>query len=60
MMPLSRPISDSQPAPRRAGLAWLAFGVVLALALAAATLLWARFGTALFFEMIAAGIAACF
>lgn len=34
---------------------------VVSLALIAATLvLWAHYGTAVFFEMIAAGIAACF
>lgn len=34
--------------------------LALALLLAAAIALWARYGTAVFFEMIAAGIAACF
>jgi len=40
----------------------LAFGLaVLVVALIAATLvLWAHYGTAVFFEIIAAGIAACF
>jgi hypothetical protein len=45
---------------RRAALALgaaLSLGVVL---LAGALLLWAYYGTAVFFEMIAAGIAACF
>lgn len=31
-----------------------------ALAVAAAAVLWVHYGTAVFFEMIAAGIAACF
>ena len=35
----------------------LGLGAVL---LIAALLLWSRYGTAVFFEMIAAGIAACF
>jgi hypothetical protein len=41
----------------------LALGLALGLAAAlllAALLLWSRYGTAVFFEMIAAGIAACF
>lgn len=41
---------------------WAAPAIVAgaALLLAAAVALWARYGTAVFFEMIAAGIAACF
>jgi hypothetical protein len=36
-------------------------GAVLSVALIGATLaLWAHYGTAVFFEIIAAGIAACF
>jgi hypothetical protein len=35
-------------------------GVVVAVLLLAAALLWIRYGTAVFFEMIAAGLAACF
>jgi len=36
-------------------------GVSLAgVLIAAAVVLWAHYGTAVFFEMIAAGIAACF
>lgn len=41
----------------------LALGAALAavaLLLTAALLLWVNYGTAVFFEMIAAGIAACF
>ncbi len=41
----------------------LALGAALGLAavlLVAALLLWASYGTTVFFEMIAAGIAACF
>lgn len=40
-----------------AGLVALAVGAVL---LAATLVLWARFGTAVFFDMVASGIAACF
>ena len=36
-----------------------AIGLVAVL-LTAALLLWSRYGTAVFFEMIAAGVAACF
>ena len=34
--------------------------VVLGAAFAGAAMLWANYGTAVFFEMIAAGIAMCF
>jgi hypothetical protein len=48
------------PPARRVSLALgLALGVAAVLLLAA-LLLWSRYGTAVFFEMIAAGIAACF
>ena len=40
-------------------LVWSA-AVLVALAVAAAAALWIYYGTAVFFEMIAAGIAACF
>ena len=40
---------------------WLvATGAVTALALAGAALLWAHFGTVVFFETIRTGFAACF
>jgi hypothetical protein len=35
-------------------------GAFIAVALAAGVVLWAKLGTAVFFEMIAAGIAYCF
>lgn len=35
-------------------------GAVLLIAAGVGVVLWARLGTAVFFEMIAAGIAACF
>ena len=63
-MPITQPSSpadDLLPQTRRAplGLA-IALGVAVASLLLAAILLWAHYGTAVFFEMIAAGIAACF
>jgi hypothetical protein len=57
------PVQNGTLSPPRARLAsvivWSAatFG---ALAVAAAAALWIYYGTAVFFEMIAAGIAACF
>ena len=43
-------------------LSWplLLAGIAAALALAATILLWAHYGTAVFFETIRAGFAACF
>lgn len=35
-------------------------GAVLVIAAAVGVVLWARLGTAVFFEMISAGLAACF
>ena len=61
-MPTTQPSpADSLlPQTRRASLALaIALGVAVSL-VAAATLLWAHYGTAVFFEMIKAGIAACF
>ena len=47
--------------PRRIGSALAVGGVVLGAAiLLAALVLWFHYGTAVFFEMIASGIAACF
>jgi hypothetical protein len=51
-------LSQSSHAPRRAAL--VAIAAVCALGLAAGILLWAKVGTAVFFDMIAAGIAYCF
>ena len=45
---------------RRATFALAAGLGIAASLLLGATLLWAHYGTAVFFEMIAAGIAACF
>jgi hypothetical protein len=54
------PASVVAPPARRMSLALgLALGFAAVLLLAA-LLLWSRYGTAVFFEMIAAGIAACF
>ena len=38
----------------------LGIAAALGLAFAGAAMLWVHYGTAVFFEMIAAGIAACF
>jgi hypothetical protein len=54
-----RPSSTSAP-ERRIPLALVASLAVAAALLVAASLLWVSYGTAVFFEMIAAGIAACF
>jgi hypothetical protein len=64
---MAQPISTSQEVPtglspaRRAGtvvaIAAAGLGAVLLLG---ALILWVRYGTAVFFEMIASGIAACF
>ena len=61
----SKPLQTLQPssvdAPaRRASLALGAAIGLGAVLLAGALLLWGRYGTAVFFEMIAAGVAACF
>jgi hypothetical protein len=52
------------PAPRPMGGAafWIIVGgaVLVAAILLAASVLWIHYGTAVFFEMIASGIAACF
>jgi hypothetical protein len=64
---MAQPISTSHEVPavlspaRRAGavVAIAAAGLGAALLLGA-LILWVRYGTAVFFEMIASGIAACF
>jgi hypothetical protein len=53
------PASEALPA-RRMPLVLVAAIAVAATLLIAAMLLWASYGTTVFFEMIAAGIAACF
>lgn len=57
-------MSDAQvtanDARRPASRPLLAVAVVFGVLFAATLLLWAHYGTAVFFDMIAAGIAACF
>jgi hypothetical protein len=53
-------LSASQPKTRVASAIVWGAAVLGALAVAAAAVLWIYYGTAVFFEMIAAGIAACF
>jgi hypothetical protein len=48
------------PSVRRLPLAAVIAVTVAVLALAAAVMMWLHYGTAVFFEMVAAGIAACF
>jgi hypothetical protein len=64
---MAQPIRSQQdvdsvtPLARRAGVIAAAGGVAVVGALSlAAVVLWFQYGTALFFEMIASGIAACF
>jgi hypothetical protein len=64
---MARPISAqnsvlpaSAPKARAASVIVWSAAVLGALAVAAAATLWIYYGTAVFFEMIAAGIAACF
>ena len=61
-MPTLRPspASGLVPPERRTSLALGAALGLAAVLLVAALLLWASYGTTVFFEMIAAGIAACF
>jgi hypothetical protein len=54
------PVSDALPPARRQKLALVLGLGVAATLLTAAALLWASYGTTVFFEMVAAGIAACF
>jgi hypothetical protein len=62
---MAQPISTEEPMPalvqRRIGSAIAAGGAGLGvIILLAALVLWFHYGTAVFFEMIASGIAACF
>jgi hypothetical protein len=63
---MAQPITTQQQLPgalpaRRLAPAMLVAGVVLGAAILLGTLvLWFHYGTAVFFEMIASGIAACF
>lgn len=60
-IPASNDVLPATPPRARAAsiIVWSA-AVLGALALVAAAALWIYYGTAVFFEMIAAGIAACF
>lgn len=51
--------SLTQCAARSAGLRWVA-GIVGVLVMGAAIGLWGRHGAAVFFDMVAAGVAYCF
>lgn len=51
---------DVEPDARRFPFAMVAGLTIAGALLIAASMLWASYGTAVFFEMIAAGIAACF
>ena len=53
---MSALFSATRPLPR--SLIWL--GALSALLAAATLILWAHYGTAVFFEMVRAGWAACF
>jgi hypothetical protein len=59
---MAQPISPQQVlSPRRAGSAIAVAAATLgAVLLLGALALWFHYGTAVFFEMIASGIAACF
>ena len=54
------PASDALPHPRRVPVALLAGIAIAAALLIGAASLWVSYGTTVFFEMIAAGVAACF
>jgi hypothetical protein len=54
---MSQPQSHSLGATSRL---WIVVGTVVVLAIAGTLALWAHYGTAVFYEMILAGIAACF
>jgi hypothetical protein len=53
-------MSDAHAACRPVSRPLLAVAAVFGVLVAFAGLLWAHYGTAVFFDMIAAGIAACF
>ena len=56
-----KPMPDAAVhSPRFASRPALLVGAVCGVLIAATLLLWAHYGTAVFFEIIAAGIAACF
>ncbi|HSZ65120.1 MAG TPA: hypothetical protein VK825_02840 [Xanthobacteraceae bacterium] len=54
-------LSEAEKAPPLLGLRLaLAAGALVAMALVGSVLLWAHYGTTVFFETIRAGFAACF
>jgi hypothetical protein len=56
-----RPSAETEALPARRIPLALVLGIAVAAALlVAASLLWVSYGTTVFFEMISAGIAACF
>jgi len=57
---LERVSVAATPARRAARAVAVAAGCLAAILVIAAILLWFHYGTAVFFEMIAAGFAACF
>jgi hypothetical protein len=61
---MMQPLSPSQEirsgARRIAPAVGIAAGLVAAAVLAGSFMLWARYGTAVFFEMIVSGLEACF
>ena len=54
------PASDALPPARRVLVALVAGIAIAAALLIGAASLWVSYGTTVFFEMIAAGVAACF
>ena len=57
----SRPIhSQLQPAPRLARGLVAGGAALVVLLMLGALVMWAHYGTAVFFEMIASGLSACF
>jgi len=58
---LEKPMPDTAVnAPSFLSRPFLLVGAVAGVLIAATLVLWAHYGTAVFFEIIAAGIAACF
>ncbi len=59
-MPRASQASDIQPPGRLAATVVVAGGAVAVALLVVAGVLWLRYGTAVFFQTLAAGLAACF
>jgi hypothetical protein len=61
---MMQPLSPSQEIPsgarRTASAVGIAAGLVVSAMLAGSLVLWARYGTAVFFEMLVSGLEACF